>query len=112
MTTYPSDHDPQEPFNIQRMLGRIEEALVNMAEDIHEAVSSQKKIIERLERDEARIGVVENWKETVNERNQFWIRVALLLLLPALAGGISAGVYMVKVVHDYESHIAQPKPKP
>jgi DhnA family fructose-bisphosphate aldolase class Ia len=112
MTTYPGDHDPQESFSIGRTLGRIEDAIVNMASDIHDAVTAQKSIIERVEKDEKRLGVIESWKQNVDRRNETATRIFLLLLIPALALGFNAGVYVIKLINVHDPQMLQFFPGP
>jgi hypothetical protein len=91
------------PFSIQRTLGRIESALVNMANDIHEAVAAQKAINERIDADEKRLADIETWRESVNTRNTILGRMVLLFLIPALMWGWSTGSYVMRLVYQYEA---------
>lgn len=96
--------DNQEPFNIQRTLGRIEAAIVAMATDIHEAVAEQKRMSERLEADEKRLVSIEEWRANVRTRNGIITKVVLILLIPTLAWGYNTGAYVMKLVYQYEAH--------
>jgi hypothetical protein len=113
MSTLPDlpDQLEDQPFDMYRTLGRIENAIVNMARDIHDAVAAQKSIIERVEKDEARLGKIENWQQNVDRRNEWVTRLVLVLLIPSLALAFNATAYTLKFIDEHETLLA-PKPKP
>jgi hypothetical protein len=111
MERLPGAPDPQEEISIGRTLGRIENAIVNMASDIHDAVTAQRAIIERVEKDEKRLGVIESWQKSVDRRNEIATRIVLVLLIPSLVLGFNAGVYVIKLINTYDPQLlSRPKP--
>jgi hypothetical protein len=75
-----------------------------MAADIHEAVVAQKAIVERLETDEKRLASLEDWRRNTKDRNDGWVKIALIVLIPVAAWSINAGMHLTKLTQKLELH--------
>jgi len=100
-----------EAFNIPRALGRIEEAVCNMASDIHDAVVAQKAIVERLEKDELRLYSLEEWRKSSHSRNVTLGKIAFTLLLPLAVWVGTIGIHLTKLTQKMELY-EQTFPRP